>query len=85
MITVSVCVGSSCHMKGSYQVVKIFGDIIKKEHLEDLITLKASFCMGRCMQGISVTADDKPIQNVGFTNAEQIFYNEILPLAQAKA
>lgn len=82
MITVSVCVGSSCHMKGSYQVVKIFSDLIKKNQLEDVLTLKASFCMGRCMQGISVLVDDKPVQNVGFINAEEIFYKEIMPLAQ---
>ncbi len=82
MITVSVCVGSSCHIKGSYQVVKIFGELIKKNELENFVTLKASFCMGRCMDGISVMVDDRPVQHVGFVNAEQIFYKEIFPQAQ---
>ncbi len=69
-------------MKGSYQVVKIFGELIKENDLESVVTLKASFCMGRCLNGISVLADDRPIQNVGFANAQQIFYDEIYPQAQ---
>ena len=36
MVVVSVCVGSSCHMKGSYQVIKTFQELIKKNQLEDL-------------------------------------------------
>ncbi len=67
-------------MKGSYQVLKTFTELIKQNHLEDKITLKASFCMGHCMEGISVMAGDTPIQNVGFSNAEQIFYDVILPI-----
>lgn len=69
-------------MKGSYQVVKIFGELIKENDLESVVTLKASFCMGRCLSGISVLADDRPIQNVGFANAQQVFYDEIYPQAQ---
>lgn len=84
MIVVSVCVGSSCHMKGSYQVIKTFQELIKKNQLEDVIELKASFCMGRCLSGISVMVNDTPVQNVGFVNAENVFYEHVFPLAQAE-
>lgn len=77
-----VCVGSSCHMKGSYQVIKTFTELIKKNNLEDKITLKAAFCLGHCLEGISVMAGDTPIQNVGFSNAEQIFNEVILPMCR---
>ena len=40
MVTVTVCVGSSCHMKGSYQVIKTFQEIIKERGLEDKVALK---------------------------------------------
>ena len=42
MVEVSVCVGSSCHMKGSYQVIKTFTELIKQNHFENIVTLKAS-------------------------------------------
>ena len=84
MVVVSVCVGSSCHMKGSYQVIKTFQELIKKNQLEDVIELKASFCMGRCLSAISVMVNDTPVQNVGFVNAENVFYEHVFPLAQAE-
>lgn len=80
MIEIKVCVGSSCHMKGSYQVINTFKQMIKAQDLEDKIILKASFCMGRCLSGIAVSVNDKPIDNVGFSNAAEIFTTKILPL-----
>lgn len=83
MVEVKVCVGSSCHMKGSYQVIKTFQDLIAKNALKDDVAIKASFCMGRCLEGISITVDDEPIQNVGFQNAQEVFYQHIYPKAKA--
>lgn len=74
---VKVCVGSSCHMKGSYQVIKTFDELIKRNGLEDIVKLKASFCLGCCLNGIAIMVDETPVPNVGFSNAEQIFYQEI--------
>ena len=79
MVTVTVCVGSSCHMKGSYQVIQTFQQLIKARGLEDKVNLKASFCMGRCLDGISMQVDDEPISHVGFANARDIFYQYVLP------
>lgn len=83
MVEVKVCVGSSCHMKGSYQVVKIFQDLIDKNGLKDEVALKASFCTGRCLDGISITVDDEPVNHVGFQNAQEVFYEHIYPRARA--
>jgi NADH:ubiquinone oxidoreductase subunit E len=82
MIEVKVCVGSSCHMKGSYQVIQTFERLIKQHGLENTVKLKASFCLGCCLDGIATTINGKPVNRVGFSNAEQIFYDEIYPLAQ---
>ena len=81
MIDVKVCVGSSCHMKGSYQVIKTFDELIKKNDFENIVQLKASFCLGCCLNGIATMVNDKPVTNVGFSNAEQVFYDEIYQLA----
>lgn len=47
------------------------------------MALKASFCMGQCLQGISCTVDGEPVQNVGFQNAQDVFYQYIYPRAKA--
>lgn len=82
MIEVKVCVGSSCHMKGSYQVIKTFSELIKRNDFEDVVTIKASFCLGCCLNGIATMVDNRIIEKVGFSNAEQIFYDEIYNLAK---
>lgn len=85
MVEVSICVGSSCHMRGSYQVIKTFTELIKRNQLDEIVKLRASFCMGRCMSGISLLVNDEPVENVGFTNAEQVFYEKIYPLARGES
>lgn len=85
MVEVSVCVGSSCHMRGSYQVIKTFTELVKRNNMEDTVKLKASFCMGRCMSGISLLVNNEPVENVGFANAEQVFYEKVYPLARGES
>lgn len=83
MVVVKVCVGSSCHLKGSYQVIKTFEHLMKQNELEEYVNLKASFCLGCCLNGVAVTVNDKPVTNVGLSNAEQVFYDEIYEQAMA--
>ncbi|MBR1537932.1 MAG: (2Fe-2S) ferredoxin domain-containing protein [Bacteroidales bacterium] len=52
-----VCVGSSCHLKGSYDVIEAMKEVIKKCDVEDLVELRASFCLGCCAQGVTVKAE----------------------------
>ena len=54
---VTVCIGSSCHIKGSRAVVEQLQDLIAKENLNDKIELGGTFCMGKCQQGVCVTVD----------------------------
>ena len=56
-MTVTVCIGSSCHIKGSRSVVEKLQDLIAEENLGDKIELGGTFCMGRCRQGVCVTVD----------------------------
>ncbi|MDO5326149.1 MAG: (2Fe-2S) ferredoxin domain-containing protein [Clostridia bacterium] len=54
---VTVCIGSSCHIKGSRPVVEQLQALIAKENLSDKIELGGTFCMGKCQQGVCVTVD----------------------------
>ncbi|HHW11999.1 MAG TPA: (2Fe-2S) ferredoxin domain-containing protein [Firmicutes bacterium] len=57
MKTLSVCVGSSCHLLGSYEVIKELKQLIERHGLADQIELKASFCLGHCQDGVTVCYD----------------------------
>ncbi len=56
---VTVCIGSSCHIKGSRKVVEQLQYLIGQENLGDKVNLAGTFCMGKCQQGVCVTVDDK--------------------------
>ncbi len=56
---ITVCIGSSCHIKGSRQVVEQLQYLISKNNLGDKVELSGTFCMGKCQQGVCVTVDDK--------------------------
>ena len=56
---VTVCIGSSCHIKGSRQVVEQLQYLISENKLGDKVELGGTFCMGKCQQGVCVTVDDK--------------------------
>lgn len=55
---ITVCIGSSCHIKGSRQVVEQLQYLIRENHLDDKVELSGTFCMGKCQQGVCVTVDD---------------------------
>ena len=56
---ITVCIGSSCHIKGSRQVVERLQELIAQNKLEDKVELSGTFCLGRCQEGVCVTADDE--------------------------
>ena len=56
---VTVCIGSSCHIKGSRQVVEQLQYLISKNGLKEKVSLNGTFCMGKCQQGVCVSVDEK--------------------------
>ena len=56
---VTVCIGSSCHIKGSRLVVEYLQNQITENGLDDKVKLSGTFCMGKCQQGVCVSVDDE--------------------------
>lgn len=57
---IRVCIGSSCHLKGSYEIVELLQKAIEEYHLENEVTLAGSFCLGKCSRtGVSVQIDEE--------------------------
>ncbi len=78
MVKVYICVGSSCHLKGSYQIIKIFENRIRKNRLEEQVELNASFCLGQCTKGVSVKVENEFIDGITISNAAEKFDEYIL-------
>lgn len=58
MTKITVCIGSSCHIKGSRQVVEKLQELIAQHNVTDKVTLGGTFCLGRCQEGVCVTVND---------------------------
>ena len=77
---ICVCIGSSCHIKGSRQVVKQLQELINANNLGDKVELSGTFCIGRCQEGVCVTVDGE-FFSVSPESATEFFNNNILTRA----
>lgn len=77
-MNIVVCVGSSCHLKGSYDIIKGFQKLITSNNLEDVVTLSAAFCMGHCTQGVAVKIDENFAEGVSVDNLDDVFEKYVL-------
>lgn len=82
MLTVVICVGSSCYVRGSDKVAETFERLIQQEELEDRVELVGAFCMEHCSMGVSVRVNEKVYSEVGPEDAESFFYNEVVARLQ---
>ena len=78
MITVTVCVGSSCHIKGAREMINHFNDFLSKKGLEDKVELKGSFCMERCGEGINWKFGDEILSSSSAEDGAKIFRKKVL-------
>ena len=74
---ITVCIGSSCHIKGSRQVVEQLQYLIAENKLDDKVELGGTFCMGKCQQGVCVTVDEE-FYSVSPETVEDFFNKEVL-------
>lgn len=68
-MVISVCVGSSCHMRGSYHVIEAFKQVIEEYQLAEQVELQANFCVGECQRPVSVRINDGPCVPVNAAEA----------------
>lgn len=84
-MTVKICVGSSCHLKGSERVVELFQEAIAKNGLENEISLAGSFCTGKCNRtGVTVTLEDEIYTGITPENFVSFFNDKVLKLCKNK-
>ena len=85
MVTVTVCVGSSCHLKGARVVIERFSELLEKQGLQDEVVLKGSFCMERCGEGVNWQIDQEPFTSASEEEAVRVFREKVLAPLGAKS
>lgn len=75
---VSVCIGSACHLKGSYNVINSLQQLVEEYGLSDTVEINASFCLGLCTQAVAVQIDDREVQSVSGAMVRDFFMQNIL-------
>ena len=83
MLIVQVCVGSSCYLKGSQDIVDLFEKAIEEYHLEDDVILNGSFCIGKCNRvGVTVQVNDDVYVGINTENFRDFFKTNILDVIE---
>ncbi len=78
-MVIKICVGSSCYLKGSPEIVELLQKAIEEENLTDKITLTGSFCVGKCNRvGVTVLVDDEVHTGITKENFKEFFKEHIV-------
>ena len=77
MMKVTICIGSSCHLKGSKPIIEKLQALVAEYNLKDKVDLAGKFCMGNCAEGVCVSIGDQTY-SVQPDNVQEFFKNEIL-------
>lgn len=76
---IKICIGTSCYLKGAYNVLQLFQHEMETRGLHEKIEISGSFCMGNCERGVSVSVDDK-VYSVTPESAGRFFEETIMPM-----
>ena len=78
-MVIQICVGSSCHIKGSPEIVELLTKAIEENNLGDEVTLAGSFCIGECNRlGVTVQIDDTVHTGINRDNFKEFFEEKVL-------
>lgn len=78
MLKIHVCIGSACHLKGSYNLINAFQQAVEQNDLTDKVEIAGTFCLGHCGENVSIKVDGDYF-GVSPEEANSFFKSEILP------
>ncbi len=77
LMKITVCIGSSCHRKGSRLVVASLRKLMAENNVSDKVELGGTFCMGKCQQGVCVAIGDE-VYSVSPDTVDEFFKENVL-------
>ena len=78
MVTVSVCLGSACHLKGANGILEAFLALIEKHQAQAQVQMAGKFCQGHCTDGVVVQIDDLILTHVTKDQVHELFMKYVL-------
>lgn len=85
MLVVQICVGSSCHLKGSQEVVELMQKAVEEYNLDGDVVLVGSFCVGKCnREGVTVQINDDIHVGITTQNFKEFFKKNILNVIESE-
>ena len=82
-MVIKICVGSSCHLKGSPELVELLQNAVKEYNLENEVTLAGSFCIGKCNRdGVTVQVDDEVYAGVTKESFKEFWKEKVLAVLE---
>jgi len=73
---ITICIGSSCHIKGSRQVVEQLQSLVTENSMQDQVELAGTFCLGNCMNGVSVKIEEE-LFSLKPENTKEFFESQV--------
>ncbi|MGI6168926.1 MAG: (2Fe-2S) ferredoxin domain-containing protein [Christensenellales bacterium] len=78
-MTIHVCIGSACHLKGSYSVINALQSLIEEHDVGEQVEISAVFCLGHCTQAVSVQIEgEEPVHSLHTENVRRFFEEYVL-------
>lgn len=82
-MNIQICVGSSCHIKGSSEIVALLQEAVAAHELSDIITLSGSFCTGKCNRvGVTVQVNEEVHTGITPENFKEFFNDKVLAVIE---
>ncbi|MGQ9552496.1 MAG: (2Fe-2S) ferredoxin domain-containing protein [Anaerolineae bacterium] len=83
ILTIHICVGSSCYVRGSDQVAARLEQLIEQAGLADAIEVVGAFCMEQCYMGVTIRIGDAVLNGITVDDTPRLFSEEVLPRLRA--
>lgn len=84
MITIYLCVGSSCYVRGSDHIARLLQQLISRHRLQDCVEIVGTFCLEHCSMGVTLKVDDRIFPEISPDTLESFFQNEVLRRVPAR-
>lgn len=82
-VSVSVCVGTNCYLKGSYDTLKKLSALAKEAGVADQFDFKATFCFEKCKKSPNVQVGSVIHGGITPDRAEEFFKDSVIPALKA--
>jgi len=77
-VTITVCVGSSCYLNVSYEIIQLLKEVIRSSNLSHKVTLKGSFCMEKCTESVNVKINEEIFSVSSVARMKEIFQDKVV-------